>query len=232
MERARHRWAERRSPCTSASNPSWSASSSPIARTPQPGAASGAPSVPLAADATTPPHARPAGSPRSAGRRRAPVPDATRIEVVPGRVSSPMFVGRIDEQRRLFGAFDAADAGKPTVVLIGGEAGVGKTRLVGVVADAVVARGGRVVTGACLELVDRALPYGPVVQALRHAARTMAPAEFDAVVGSARAELAHLLPELRSDATGGAGRAPGGRAPRAAPRCRRAAWAPTCRCCS
>ncbi|MDQ1466774.1 MAG: hypothetical protein QOH10_1189 [Actinomycetota bacterium] len=84
------------------------------------------------------------------------------------------------------------------MVLIGGEAGVGKTRLVGVVAEEVVARGGRAVTGACLELVDRALPYGPVVQVLRHAMRTMTPADFDNVVGPARGELARLLPELRT----------------------------------
>jgi DNA-binding CsgD family transcriptional regulator/tetratricopeptide (TPR) repeat protein len=115
---------------------------------------------------------------------------------VPGRVSSPKFVGRVAEQRRLRAAFDTAATGNPAVVLIGGEAGVGKTRLASVVADAVVARGGRVMTGNCLELVERALPYGPVVQVLRQAARTMSPAEFDAVLGSARAGLAHLVPEL------------------------------------
>ena len=80
----------------------------------------------------------------------------------------------------------ARPTASPSVVLIGGEAGVGKTRLASVVADDVVARGGRVMTGNCLELVERALPYGPVVQVLRQAARTMPPAEFDAVVGSAR----------------------------------------------
>ena len=65
-------------------------------------------------------------------------------------------------------------------------------------------------TGACLELVDRALPYGPVVQALRQAVRTMSPADFDAVVGPARAELAHLLPELRPDGERPAGERPAG----------------------
>jgi len=122
---------------------------------------------------------------------------------VPARVSSPSFVGRVDEQRLLRTAFDGAVAGKPSVLLIGGEAGVGKTRLVGVAAEEVVARGGRVMTGACLELVERSLPYGPVVQLLRHAARTMAPADFDAVVGPARAALGHLLPELRLETSDG-----------------------------
>ncbi len=162
-----------------------------------PAAACGVRSVPLAAD-QTPPHARPAGSPRPAGRRRAQGHEASRIGFVPGRVSSPKFVGRVDERRRLRSAFDGALEADPSVMLIGGEAGVGKTRLVNVVADDVVARGGRVVTGNCLELVERAMPYGPVVQVLRQLARTMPPPEFDAVVGSARGGLAHLVPELGS----------------------------------
>ncbi|HEX4491394.1 MAG TPA: AAA family ATPase [Acidimicrobiia bacterium] len=115
---------------------------------------------------------------------------------MPGRVSSPAFVGRLEEQRRLRAAFAEAAAGTPSVALVAGEAGVGKTRLVQVLADEVTAQGGRVLTGACLELVERALPYGPVVQVLRQMVRTMPPAEFDAVVGAARPGLAHLLPEL------------------------------------
>ena len=154
--------------------------------------------MPGAADLVSSP-ARPADSPRPAGRRRDRDADAARIASVPGRVSSPAFIGRLAEQRRLRAAFDGAVAGTPAVVLIGGEAGVGKTRLVEVLATDVLEQGGRVVAGACLELVERSLPYGPVVQVLRQLARTMPPAEFDAVLGPARAGLAHLLPELATE---------------------------------
>ena len=59
---------------------------------------------------------------------------------VPGRVSSPEFVGRVGELRRLRAAFEAAAARNPSVVLIGGEAGVGKTRLVSCAGDQLVAQ--------------------------------------------------------------------------------------------
>lgn len=47
----------------------------------------------------------------------------------PGLVS-PVFVGRGPELAALVAALESAIAGEPAVVLVGGEAGVGKTRLV------------------------------------------------------------------------------------------------------
>ena len=46
------------------------------------------------------------------------------------RVSSPVFVGRADELGELVAAMAGARAGTPGLVLVGGEAGVGKSRLV------------------------------------------------------------------------------------------------------
>src|SRR5215211_1367393 len=46
-----------------------------------------------------------------------------------GRVASPTFVGRIEEFQTLEAARGRAADGDPAVVLVGGEAGVGKTRL-------------------------------------------------------------------------------------------------------
>ena len=50
------------------------------------------------------------------------------------RLSSLDFVGRSDELGRLFATADVAASGVASIVLIGGEAGIGKTRLVGEVA--------------------------------------------------------------------------------------------------
>jgi len=47
-----------------------------------------------------------------------------------GRVASPTFVGRVEELQVLEAARRRAADGEPAVVLVGGEAGVGKTRLV------------------------------------------------------------------------------------------------------
>src|SRR3954447_15589791 len=76
-------------------------------------------------------------------------------------------VGREDDLTELEAAFDQARGGDPVTVLLGGEAGVGKTRLVAEFGERTFARGARVLTGACIDLGDAALPYGALVDALR-----------------------------------------------------------------
>jgi predicted ATPase len=49
-------------------------------------------------------------------------------------------------------ALDSAVAGDPAVVLVGGEAGVGKTRLVEEATEQARGSGARVLTGSCIEL--------------------------------------------------------------------------------
>ena len=63
-----------------------------------------------------------------------------------------MFVGRGPELAALLAALESAVAGEPAVVLVGGEAGVGKTRLVEEAAERARERGVRVLTGSCIEL--------------------------------------------------------------------------------
>jgi Cdc6-like AAA superfamily ATPase len=46
------------------------------------------------------------------------------------RVSSPVLIGRASEAAQLWAAFERALAGSPTTVVVAGEAGIGKTRLV------------------------------------------------------------------------------------------------------
>jgi ATP/maltotriose-dependent transcriptional regulator MalT len=126
------------------------------------------------------------------------------------RVSSPRLVGRQSELDLLTAAFKAAAAeDRATSYLIGGEAGVGKTRLVTELGRRVQDTGGLVAVGACLELVDLALPFGPIVQALRDVFRRLDPETRAAVVGDAEPALARLLPELgpRADGAGDGGAA-------------------------
>jgi predicted ATPase len=61
---------------------------------------------------------------------------------------SPVFVGRDGELAALTAALDAAVAGEPAVVLLSGEAGVCKTRLVEEAAERAGAAGARVLTGS------------------------------------------------------------------------------------
>jgi tetratricopeptide (TPR) repeat protein len=126
-------------------------------------------------------------------------------------LASPTFVGRDEEVARLAAAWDRAAAGTPTALLIGGEAGVGKTRLVGELVAAVRRAGGAVLVGGCVELGGEGVPFAPLIEALRSLARDLdEPGLARMVPDQARAELARLLPELApSPGPGAAGSPPG-----------------------
>jgi DNA-binding CsgD family transcriptional regulator len=112
---------------------------------------------------------------------------------------SPVFVGRDAELAALTAALDAAVAGEPTVVLLGGEAGVGKTRLVEEAAGRASDAGARVLAGSCIEMGGEGLPFGPLAHVFRSLMRDTSPEELDAFVGPARSELARVLPDLDPD---------------------------------
>ncbi|WP_336923112.1 AAA family ATPase [Aquipuribacter sp. SD81] len=68
-------------------------------------------------------------------------------------------VGREAELDRLLDRFGAAAAGRPGAVLLAGDAGAGKTRLVEAFADLVAGRGAVVLRGHCVDFGAAGLPY-------------------------------------------------------------------------
>ena len=76
------------------------------------------------------------------------------------------FIGRAEELQRLNEALAAARDGRPSVMIVGGDAGVGKTRLLREVA-AGVDRDVTAMWGGCIPLGERGLPLAPVIQVLR-----------------------------------------------------------------
>jgi tetratricopeptide (TPR) repeat protein len=112
------------------------------------------------------------------------------------QVTTGRFVGRTHELARLGELLARATDGQPLLVLLGGEAGVGKTRLVEQLAAAAQEQGTRVLYGGCVPLGEEGVPFAPVVEALRGLADQLDPAELAAVAGPARQELARLLPDL------------------------------------
>ncbi|MER6349969.1 ATP-binding protein [Streptomyces sp. NPDC001595] len=74
--------------------------------------------------------------------------------------------GRDDELARLAGALGRARAGDPRAVLVAGDAGVGKTRLLDEAAARAAAAGTTVLTGHCVDLGDVGLPYLPFTEIL------------------------------------------------------------------
>jgi len=109
---------------------------------------------------------------------------------------SPVLAGREGELAALDGAFAAAASGTPATVLVGAEAGGGKSRLAAEFAARVRDRA-LVLTGGCVELTAGGLPYAPFAAALRGLIRERGAAEVAALLpGQAGGELAALLPEF------------------------------------
>ena len=84
-----------------------------------------------------------------------------------GRVSSPQFVGRTEQLEVLGAAFEQVGNGRTTTVLIGGDAGVGKTRLVEEFSTEVRGEHALVATGVCVPTDSGGLPYAPIVGIVR-----------------------------------------------------------------
>ena len=119
------------------------------------------------------------------------------LDRVTTNVVSPILVGRADQLATLDAALAEAGHGRPATVLIGGEAGIGKSRLVSEFAERARGAGARVLTGGCLELGADGLPFAPFTSVLRELVRDLG---ADGVAGllpsGATRELARLLPEF------------------------------------
>ena len=123
------------------------------------------------------------------------------LEDVSARPISPTFVGRVQQLAVIHDALDAARQGSPAATLIGGEAGVGKSRLISELAERVRADGTMVLTGGCPELGADGLPFAPFTAVLRALVRELgAEATMALLPGPAALELGRLLPELAGEA--------------------------------
>ncbi|WP_308251966.1 AAA family ATPase [Pseudonocardia sp. KRD291] len=112
--------------------------------------------------------------------------------------SSVGLVGRGAEQAELTAALDRAREGRAAAVLLSGDAGVGKSRLVGELAAEATAAGARVLVGRCLDVGEASLPYLPFTEVLA-ALRESAPGLVDS-----RAALRRLVPGSAPDDDAGA----------------------------
>ncbi|MET9311040.1 AAA family ATPase [Kribbella sp. NPDC003505] len=109
---------------------------------------------------------------------------------------SPLMAGRQAELDLLIEAFKDAGQGSTRTVLISGEAGVGKTRLIREFSDRLPS-GTRYLSGACPDQSDAGLPYAPFRSMLRDLAREYGASGIAALIGEpSRDELARLLPDL------------------------------------
>lgn len=102
------------------------------------------------------------------------------------------FVGRRDQMDQLLDTWNRAARGRGSCAFIGGEAGIGKSRLALEFAHAVEERGGRVLVGTTSS--PEAIPYESIVDALRSALPLVASLKPNIALAS----VAALLPELHA----------------------------------
>jgi DNA-binding CsgD family transcriptional regulator len=112
------------------------------------------------------------------------------------RISSPVIVGRDDELALLRATVERGREGEAETVLIGGEAGVGKSRLIGQLVAEAQPLGVRVIVGGCPALVDAPLPYAPVAAALERLLVDATDPDLEPLAAGIGPDLVRLLPEL------------------------------------
>jgi tetratricopeptide (TPR) repeat protein len=126
-----------------------------------------------------------------------PVP----VETLPGtagdlpRLFQVPLVGRADELAQLREAVDAAARGQGRLVAICGEAGVGKTRLVGELSRYAATRRACFLQGACQDAEGRPV-YEPFVEAIEQFFRALPARAAREIAGDLAPELVRLAPGL------------------------------------
>ncbi len=95
----------------------------------------------------------------------------------------------------MFDAATAAASGQARTVLISGDAGIGKSRLITEAAAQARSEGFIVALGGCLQLGEVSVAYAPLVEALRDLRVQLGEDELDALAGPGLAEIGALFGE-------------------------------------
>src|SRR3954471_6506261 len=104
-------------------------------------------------------------------------------------------VGRADELGSFENALAELDRGLPTALVLTGEPGIGKTRLLSELAVRADALGQLVLVGCGSEL-ERDLPFWVFVDALDEYVQGLDPRRLASLDDEVRTELAHIFPSL------------------------------------
>jgi class 3 adenylate cyclase/tetratricopeptide (TPR) repeat protein len=115
---------------------------------------------------------------------------------LPAELHRPLgtFVGRQAEMAAIEKAWEQVRTGRATAVVVTGDPGIGKTRLVAEFCARAHSSGAVVLLGRSTE--ETLAPYQPFIEALRHYVASCAADELLLQIGPRRAILAKLVPEL------------------------------------
>ena len=109
----------------------------------------------------------------------------------------PIVIGRMAQLELLQEAIARVRAGTGQIILLTGDAGIGKSRLVSEVRHAALEQQWQILQGNCLEVI-RTLPYAPLLDLLQGGVNKLSAAEITYLLGSGVVELLKILPELAS----------------------------------
>ncbi len=109
-------------------------------------------------------------------------------------VVCPILVGRSSELNALQDCLEAAASGQGGVVLLSGEAGIGKSRLVAELQQSASAQDFQLLSGQCFP-TDRSCSYAPLLDLLRAFLAPLSPAQITTAMGASARALVPLLPE-------------------------------------
>src|ERR1700710_2927379 len=118
------------------------------------------------------------------------------MHLVPRLGSGIPLVARTQEMRRLRAAFARAERGEAGAVLLSGDAGVGKTRLLTALGDHARTQGALVLTGRCIDVRDGGLLSLPFAEVMAQLAGAEDHEVADAVL--TRPPLGGLLPQTQA----------------------------------
>ncbi|MCE7986278.1 MAG: helix-turn-helix transcriptional regulator [Caldilinea sp. CFX5] len=110
-------------------------------------------------------------------------------------VVSTIFIGRAPQLATFDPWLAQGNQGRSQVVLVAGEAGIGKSRLATEVRQRAERQGWQTVQGRCFE-PDRLFPYAPLIDLLRTCLARHPLSEVTTLLGPLAAEVVKLLPEL------------------------------------
>lgn len=110
-------------------------------------------------------------------------------------VICPALIGRAGPLAAIDALLAQVGQGQGQPLLIAGEAGMGKSRLVAETGERASRLGWTILPGYCFE-TERGLPYAPILDVLRSYSLSHSAAEISRACGSAAPDLMHLWPEL------------------------------------
>jgi len=138
---------------------------------------------------------------------RQPTQGAASENDLVNRARGEAFVGRRDELAQLasVGA-GVAGSGRGQLVVVAGDAGVGKSRLVQEFLDRASRDAWTTATGGCVDVAAGALTYAALIEILRHLDRHLGQDVMAGLAGAGIDDLAPLLPGVPGGQAGAGGR--------------------------